>query len=180
MLPSPAARIGPAARPFSNCRRLWNAVSSVAALSGNSQPRLLRISMTPSPGSGALDVGGAMPAAKSRFRDPRSRLLRCFLLLGGDDLLGLAAGQLLHMVELMREAADAERQRAQLDDQVVQFVARQIGSDDVPARPVLLGVIAEDLPAPPGNQPLHARGEGVRHGDLNRVDRLQEDRLAFR
>src|SRR5207237_773726 len=40
--------------------------------------------------------------------------------------------------------------------------------------------IAEDLPAPPGNQPLHARGEGVRNGDLDRVDRLQEDRLAFR
>ena len=35
----------------------------------------------------------------------------------------VAAGQLLHMVELTREAADAEGQRAQLDDQVVQFAA---------------------------------------------------------
>src|SRR6266513_2805481 len=33
----------------------------------------------------------------------------------------------------MREAADPEGQRAQLDDQIMQFATRQIGLDDIPA-----------------------------------------------
>src|SRR5260370_22957858 len=105
---------------------------------------------------------GAPCAAPSHAFATRSpRLLRGLLLLGGDDLLGFSAGQLLHMVEMMREAADAEGQQAQLDDQVVQFVARQVAPDALPARPVLLAVIAEDLAAPPRNHPLPARGAAL-------------------
>src|ERR1700750_2953900 len=90
----------------------------------------------------------------------------------GDDLLGRLAGQFLQMVELVDKAADAERQRAQLDDQVVQLALRQMRVDDIPARPVGLRVIAEDLPAAAGDQSLHARGKAVWHRDLDRVDRL--------
>src|SRR5260370_26643299 len=97
------------------------------------------------------------PSHALATRSPR--LLRRLLLLGRDDLLGLSAGQFLHMVEMMGEAADAEGQGAQLDDQIVQFAARQVGPDDVPAGPVLLGVIAADLSAAPANQPLHPCGE---------------------
>src|ERR1700693_612750 len=110
---------------------------------------------------------------------PSAELLRGFLRPVGDDLLGGRAGQLGHMVELMREAADPERQRAQLDDKVVQFAARQIGLDHIPARPVFLGVIAEELPAPARDQALHPGGKGVRHRDVDRIDRLQQERLAF-
>ena len=80
----------------------------------------------------------------------------------------------------MREAADAEGQRAQLDDQIVQFAARQVGFDHVPARPILLGVIAEELTATPRHEPLDAGRKRVRDRDLDRVDRLQQGRLAFR
>src|SRR5258707_1137989 len=59
-------------------------------------------------------------------------LLRGFLGAGGNDLFGRPAGQLGHVVELAGEAADAECQRAQLDDQIVQFVARQLRPNDVP------------------------------------------------
>src|SRR5437764_24988 len=95
-----AARIGPAASPFSKWRRSRNTGSSVAALSGNSQPRLVRINMTFAP--------------------------------------------------------------------------------LVPAGPIFFRVIAEQLAAPAGHEALDARRERVRHRDLDRVDRLQQDRVAFR
>src|SRR6185312_2154155 len=97
-----------------------------------------------------------------------------------DYLLGRPAGQFLQMVEAVREAPDTEGQRAQFDDQIVQFAARQKGPHDVPAGPILLGVVTEDLAAPARDQPLHARGKGVRHRDVDAVDRLQQHRLAFR
>src|SRR6185312_6301861 len=62
-----------------------------------------------------------------------------------DYLLGRPAGQFLQMVEAVREAPDTEGQRAQFDDQIVQFAARQKGPHDVPAGPILLGVVTEDL-----------------------------------
>jgi len=39
--------------------------------------------------------------------------------------------------------------------------------DDIPARPVLLGVVAENLAAAAGDQPLHPGGKHVRHRDFD-------------
>ena len=51
---------------------------------------------------------------------------------GLDDLVGHPAGQLLEMVEGVFERADALGERAQLDNQVLQFGLGQLGADLVP------------------------------------------------
>src|SRR3954452_964672 len=51
--------------------------------------------------------------------------------------------------------------------------------DDVPAGPILLGIVAEQLPSPARHQALHPRGESIGHRDIDRGDRLQQERLAF-
>src|ERR1700719_3229630 len=73
--------------------------------------------------------------------------------------LGELAGQLLEMNEAVGIVADAERDRAQLDDEVVDLRFGHVGGDDVPVRPVRLGIETEDLTAPTGDQALHLRGE---------------------
>src|SRR5205807_1838531 len=67
----------------------------------------------------------------------------------GDDLIGLLAGQFLHVIELEGEGADAGGRRAHLDDEVADFRLRHQRLDHVPARPSLARVEAEDLATPP-------------------------------
>src|SRR5882724_12996049 len=69
----------------------------------------------------------------------------------GDDLVGGAAGDLRHAVELPCKTAGAGGGRPQLHDQVADLGFRHGGADAVPSRPVLAGVEAEDL-APPCRQ----------------------------
>src|ERR1700722_18051484 len=65
----------------------------------------------------------------------------------------------------VREAADPEGQRAQLNDQIVQLVLRQVGAHDVPVRPILLAVETEDLAAAARDQTLHPGRESALHRD---------------
>src|SRR5437763_12923460 len=117
-----AARIGPAARPCRRRRRSRKTASLAAALSGNFQPRLRRINIVfvplararcgrpagtrqvtlllrplwgydPHPASGSALSHPLPQCGRGAFRD----LLRGFLAVSGDDLLGLAPAQLLHM-----------------------------------------------------------------------------------
>src|SRR5262245_58499951 len=97
-----------------------------------------------------------------------------------DDLIRQATRQLLEVIELPGEGANAHRQRAQIDDEVVKLRLRQIGIDLVPALPALLRGEAEDLAAPTADEAMDARREIVGYGDLHRTDRLQKDRIALR
>src|SRR6266542_3460409 len=85
----------------------------------------------------------------SRFRAPRNDFdtLRRDAV-RGDDLVGGAAGDFGHAVELPRKAAGAGGGRAQLHDQVADLRFRHGGADAVPSRPVVAGVEAQDLAAP--------------------------------
>src|SRR5262249_1493836 len=74
---------------------------------------------------------------RTLFRSPT----RC------DDLIGRLARELGHVIELKREAADAGRGRAHLDDQVPDFGFRHHGAHHIPTGPSVPRVEAEDLPA---------------------------------
>ena len=65
-----------------------------------------------------------------------------------------AASHLRQVVEVMRVATEALGLRPQLDDEVREFCRRHQGLHLVPAFPTVLRGEAEDLPAPPGQQPL--------------------------
>src|SRR5689334_18334227 len=93
----------------------------------------------------------------------RLALLRGIRRLRSQHLLGRPSGQFLHMVKAMGEAADTHRQGTQLDDQIVELALRQMGADHIPAGPIGLGIVTEDLAASTGNQPLYPSGEGVWH-----------------
>src|ERR1700737_3102361 len=66
----------------------------------------------------------------------------------GNDLIGGAAGDLGHAVELPGETAGARRRRPQLHDQLADLGFRHHGADAIPPPPAPAGVKAEDLPAP--------------------------------
>src|SRR5271168_2771600 len=108
-----------------------------------------------------------------------AKLLRGLRAARGNDLFGRLAGQLLHMVELMREAADPECQRTQFDDEVVQLALWEIGAHNIPIGPIRLTIEAENLAASPRYQPLDTGGESVRDRDVDGIDRLQQKRLAL-
>src|SRR5262245_55680761 len=57
----------------------------------------------------------------------------------GDDLVGGAAGDFGHAVELPGEAAGAGGGRAQFHDQVTDLRLRHGGADAIPSRPALAG-----------------------------------------
>ena len=81
-------------------------------------------------------------------RQPISRSRRGKLLLAlFDDLIGIAADKLLQMAEPRHVVADAERERAQLGNQIVHFRLRDIGLNLVPAVPTVASVETEDLTA---------------------------------
>src|SRR6516165_8882264 len=84
------------------------------------------------------------------------------------------------MIKAMSETAYPHRQRAELDDQIVQLALRHVGADDVPAGPVGLRIVAEDLTAPAGDQTLYPSGKRIRDRDLDQVDRLEQQRVTFR
>src|SRR5260370_6793814 len=67
----------------------------------------------------------------------------------GDDLIGGAAGDFGHAVELPCETAGTGGRRPQLHDQLADLGFRHHGADAIPSGPALAGVKAEDLPAPP-------------------------------
>src|SRR6202158_914926 len=69
--------------------------------------------------------------------------------MGGDDLIGGAAGGLGHAGEQPREAAGAGRRRPQLHDQFADLGFRHHGADAVPSRPAFTGVETENLPSAP-------------------------------
>src|SRR5262249_61804757 len=123
----------------------------------------------------------SLAVARSRFGGPRA--VPCQLWGGarrpqGEPLRCGWPRQLLHMVKAMGKAADPQGQRAHLDDQIVQLALRHMSADHVPAEPIRLGVITEDLTAPAGDQPLNPRGKGVGHRYLDQVDRLAEERAT--
>src|SRR5579885_2383993 len=114
----------------------------------------------------------ARPRILYRLRAAEAtRLLRGLRRMLCEDALGELARQLLQVVEAVAEGADAERHRAQLDDEIMQLGLRNIGGCSVPVRPVWLGVEAQDPPAPPGDKALHLGGEGGRHRNLDSVKR---------
>src|SRR5450631_1342715 len=100
--------------------------------------------------------------------------------MGGDDLIGGAAGDLGHAVELPGKAAGAGRRRPQLHDQLADLGFRHHGADAVPSRPAFTGVETENLPSPPRQDRVDLRGGIGRTDDLHHVDRLQQYRLALR
>src|SRR3546814_4237370 len=78
--------------------------------------------MSPSPRSGCLHMKRrATGPPRAGNHNPAELFGRLAL---RDDGVGVAPGQLREMVELPFEGADAERRRAELDDQVVQFRLR--------------------------------------------------------
>src|SRR5260370_11761167 len=104
----------------------------------------------------------------------------CRALLGLlDDALRRPSGQLLQVVELGAEGADALGYRADLDDHVGDLRLRHQCRDLVPAVPAGAGVVAEELAAAARDQPLDARRRlaGRRHRHLE--DRLEQDRPAL-
>ena len=111
-------------------------------------------------------------SAPSRSR--RRRLAR------RHDLIGGAADEFGHVIELEGEAADAGGGRAHLHDQVADLRFRHLHAHHVPAVPALAGVEAEDLAAPSRHQRVHLRGRFRREDDLHLIDRLEQHRLALR
>src|ERR1044072_8493585 len=81
------------------------------------------------------------------LRPERHSLCRLRGLLGGDDLVGGAAGQLGHVVELRRERADTGGRRGHLDDEVAALGLAHHRLHGPPAAPAVTRVEAEDLPA---------------------------------
>src|SRR5579871_6372680 len=77
---------------------------------------------------------------------------------GGDDLVGSAAGQLGHVVELEGEGAGAGGRRADFNNQVADLGFGHFGAHHVPAVPALARVEAEDLAAPAGHQGVDLGG----------------------
>src|SRR4029453_1621974 len=96
------------------------------------------------------DDGGRMPRTISDLRPLcRLRLAR------RHDLVGGAADELGHVIELEREAADAGGGRAPLHDEVADLRSRHLHAHHVPAVPAGTGVEAEDLPAPSRHERVH-------------------------
>src|SRR6516225_3428490 len=91
----------------------------------------------------------------------------------GDDLVGGAAGNLGHVIELPRETAGTRRRRAQFDDQFADLGFRHQRADAVPALPALTGIEGQDLPAPRRQDGVDLRGGLGRTDDLDRMDRLR-------
>src|SRR5439155_27349725 len=62
----------------------------------------------------------------------------------------------------------------------VQLALRTMRADHIPPRPVGFSVIAQDLAASTGDQPLNSGGKRIRNRDFDEIDRLEQNRLAFR
>src|SRR5262245_23311070 len=114
------------------------------------------------------------PDSSSAVRLRRGRLARC------DDLIGGAAHQFGHVVELEGKAADAGGGRAHLDNQIADLRFRHLHAHYVPAVPALARVETEDLTAPSGHEGVHLGGRLRRADDLDLVDRLEQHRLTLR
>src|SRR5712664_1029749 len=79
----------------------------------------------------------------------------------GDDLVGGAAGDLRHVIELAGETAGAGGGRAQFHDQFADLGLRHHGADAIPARPPLAGVEAENLRSEEHTSELQSRSDLV-------------------
>src|SRR3954449_3203954 len=76
----------------------------------------------------------------------------------GDDLVGGAAGDFGHAVELPGKAAGAGGGRSDFHDQVADLRLRHGGADAIPSGPALAGVEAEDLATPRRQDGVDLRG----------------------
>src|SRR5687767_11448154 len=96
-----------------------------------------------------------------------------------DDVVGDAAADLGHVVELGDEVAQALSHAAQFGDQVLALAFRQVDLDLVPAGPAVPWMEAEDLAALGGDR----RGDpgGRRVGGMNGqlLDRLEQVAAAL-
>src|SRR5437879_2254574 len=78
------------------------------------------------------------PPITAAWRAPECRCLKSRrVAMRGDDLVGGAAGDLGHAVELPGETAGARRCRPQLHDQLADLCFRHHGADAIPSRPAL-------------------------------------------
>src|SRR5262245_1934631 len=82
--------------------------------------------------------GSSVPLPRLR----RRRLARRY------DLIGGAAHEFGHVIELKGKAADAGGGRAYLHDEIANLRFRHLHAHHVPAVPTLTGIEAEDLAAP--------------------------------
>src|SRR5439155_23677325 len=53
-------------------------------------------------------------------------------------------------------------------------------ADDIPTGPVRLEVITQDLAPSARDEPLNPRGKRVRDRDFDKIDRFEQNGLAFR
>src|SRR5262249_39183054 len=81
------------------------------------------------------------------------------------DLIGGAAHEFGHVIELEGEAADAGGGRAHLHDEIADLRFRHLHAHHVPAVPTLTGIEAEDLAAPSRHQRVHLGGRLRRTDD---------------
>src|SRR6187402_2251424 len=88
-------------------------------------------------------------AVPGRRKRPKTSGCRCGSLFRRDYLIGGAAGELRHVVELGGKSTYPGSRRADLDDQVADLGLRHHGLDGVPAGPTVACIEAENLPAPP-------------------------------
>src|SRR5215831_8473669 len=185
----------------SKARRFKKSSSGVARRSGISHPRrrmtgmlVLRIgahSIRPPPITAKSRLWQARVIAYAAIKraswpppyaggDSAGLRLRRRRLSRRHDLLGGAAHEFGHVIELEGEAADAGGGRAHLHDEIADLRLGHLHAHHVPAVPTLAGVEAEDLTAPSRHERVHLGGRLRRADDLDLIDRLEQHRLALR
>ena len=98
---------------------------------------------------------------------------------GGDDLVGRAAGQFGHVIELgVKPPTPAVAER--ISTMRSPISASGIWRAPSPSRPAFARVEAENLAAPPRDDGVDLRRRIGRADDLDQLDRLEQDRRALR